>query len=493
MIVTCTRCQSKFRVADEKVGPRGVKVRCSRCQTVFPVRRETPGEATAVTPGQLRPQVPPPLPPRPTSSAPLDLDLEQDGARPGPAPDPFAAQDPFAPRPSAPDPFAASSAAAPDPFARGDAAAPDAPSHPAASPDPFGPASSLSQPALADPFVASVVPRGAPPGGGGPPVTDLSDLLGASTPARPAAPPPEEPAPETPFGSVGEEGLSLEERTTPPPLHQPLRDVGGGDPFGAPGAFGELDLGSSSQIESAAVPALAVGFGEAGSFAEEAAPRRAVAPRSSAPRSSAPRGHAPPATAPLEDPVDVAERIRRRRGARLRSIAVNAVSLSVLVLAALAIVLVFRGEAPLDRALRPSAILGALGRGPPGTVAAVDLSNGLYERARGAPVLFVRGRVVSRAAAPLGRVRVAVEVVREGEVLAHGDALAGALPTPEELHGADDAAALALLATSLEARAARSIPPGESVPFLVAIAEYPADLSGATVRVTATPEGRGGR
>ncbi len=44
MIVICTKCQAKFRVADEKIGPRGAKVRCSKCQTVFVVRPEPPAE-----------------------------------------------------------------------------------------------------------------------------------------------------------------------------------------------------------------------------------------------------------------------------------------------------------------------------------------------------------------------------------------------------------------------------------------------------------------
>ena len=40
MIVHCTSCQAKFRIADEKIGPRGAKARCSRCQTVFAVHRD---------------------------------------------------------------------------------------------------------------------------------------------------------------------------------------------------------------------------------------------------------------------------------------------------------------------------------------------------------------------------------------------------------------------------------------------------------------------
>ena len=37
MIVQCDKCTTKFRIADEKVTPNGVKVRCSRCAHVFVV------------------------------------------------------------------------------------------------------------------------------------------------------------------------------------------------------------------------------------------------------------------------------------------------------------------------------------------------------------------------------------------------------------------------------------------------------------------------
>ncbi|MEQ9501899.1 MAG: zinc-ribbon domain-containing protein [Deltaproteobacteria bacterium] len=47
MIVQCDKCQTKFRIADEKVRPNGVKVRCSRCAHVFVVRKEP---ATAPNP-----------------------------------------------------------------------------------------------------------------------------------------------------------------------------------------------------------------------------------------------------------------------------------------------------------------------------------------------------------------------------------------------------------------------------------------------------------
>jgi predicted Zn finger-like uncharacterized protein len=38
MIVECSQCHTKFKIADEKVTPRGVKVRCSKCKNMFVVK-----------------------------------------------------------------------------------------------------------------------------------------------------------------------------------------------------------------------------------------------------------------------------------------------------------------------------------------------------------------------------------------------------------------------------------------------------------------------
>ena len=45
MVVQCPTCQSKFRIADEKVTYRGVRVRCTACKNVFQVKK--PGAAGA--------------------------------------------------------------------------------------------------------------------------------------------------------------------------------------------------------------------------------------------------------------------------------------------------------------------------------------------------------------------------------------------------------------------------------------------------------------
>src|SRR5947207_5987296 len=43
VVVQCPTCQSKFRIADEKVTDRGVRVRCTSCKNVFQVKK--PGAA----------------------------------------------------------------------------------------------------------------------------------------------------------------------------------------------------------------------------------------------------------------------------------------------------------------------------------------------------------------------------------------------------------------------------------------------------------------
>jgi predicted Zn finger-like uncharacterized protein len=48
MIIQCEQCRTKFKLDDEKVSDRGVKVRCAKCRHVFTVRKqsEAPAEAT---------------------------------------------------------------------------------------------------------------------------------------------------------------------------------------------------------------------------------------------------------------------------------------------------------------------------------------------------------------------------------------------------------------------------------------------------------------
>ena len=50
MIVQCPQCQTRFRIPDEKVTDRGVKVRCTRCQHTFRVNKQGPVAAADADP-----------------------------------------------------------------------------------------------------------------------------------------------------------------------------------------------------------------------------------------------------------------------------------------------------------------------------------------------------------------------------------------------------------------------------------------------------------
>jgi predicted Zn finger-like uncharacterized protein len=518
MIVICTRCQSRFRVADEKIGPRGAKVRCSKCQTVFAVHRDLgslpspaePAPRPAPRPGELdlerrpgRAAPPPPAPPAPPAA---DDPFAQDPFQAAPrGDDSFAdagSPPPFAAAPPEPDPFGEAAFAAPPPR-------PPAP-EPAAD-DPFAsPAALLAQ--AADPFAASVTPRAA--SGSALPVTDLSDLLGEPTPAavrgprppaRPAPPPIPPPVPPPgPAGDGAEDGigLALEERLTPPPMaaapafgepEPPPPPVG----F-QPGAFGGAsDPGAfePSALEGGHTDELSLALATeptppAPSLPPVAAPQP---PPRRAPRAAAP-AQAPIAPAPAPEPAPpeapVTDRIPGGRAARVRSLAVNAAALAALLLVAFALLAVWRSGGRLELAsLRPAAVLAGLRGAGAEPFAAEGVTSGLYERDAAPPLLFVRGTAVARAPAPVSGLRVRVELVRGGAVIARGEALAGAVPGAEELFGTKDAESLAAVARAVAARAPREVRPGDALPFLVAISDHPADLAGASLRVSVEAAG----
>ncbi len=580
MIVICTKCQAKFRVADEKIGPRGAKVRCSRCQTVFLVHPElgtlpvadgaapakTGSLALELSSGAVRApkreiSTSAGLPP-PRNAA---TGVPNAAVRP-PAHDRFADADPFAAPPAATDPFAAAPPPAADPFA-------------APAGDPFGAAGAPASD-FGDPFAASTASRSTLP------VTDLSDPHGGRAgPLHAAA---------ASGRAAGAGGRSLRDRGRRRPrpggrraarpgagslrrgpvrVGGPLRGRGAtsgraarrrdaargrrrararGSPHASsaggrgpcrcaardrprdrrarrPGPVGHpfvLETGEHAAPSAAPDPfagfsvAASAGAGEpydpgafdfgadGGSLEPGPAAGAEVHPAPAAPSpgaqavpeprgASAAAGPASPAAVPppaLGAVPQVPERIPGARTSRLRAVAVNAVALVALLVVALAIWAVWRTDGPFEAsALRPSAILAALGRSgaAAGPWSAQEVRSGVYERARGAPLLFVRGRVVSRAPAPVRAVRVAVAVMRGGLVLARGEVLAGAVPTAEELYGAADEKALAAVATAASARAPAEVRPGDSVPFLVAVGDAPPDLEGASLRIDVAPAGGG--
>jgi predicted Zn finger-like uncharacterized protein len=508
MIVVCSTCQARFKVADEKIGPRGSKVRCSKCQTVFIVHKELgvmPVEPAA-------PAAPPPPPPAPGLAGGIDLDLEGTpgrGVRPngmvanpfGASPDPFAAAAP--PPPSVtmpPDPFGAGV----DPFAAAAPAPPAPPPAPVADPfgnaDPFAAAAQAAPSAFGqvDPFVAAVAPK---PGGlPTSAVTDLSDLLGptakaaAAPPPLPAPPPPEPdpmPGPDpsglldagyfdagassTATASPAEEhssGLALTERTPPPapvPAMPGMGDFAGADPFGEPPE--ETEPPGATAFDSATDDA----------FAEATAAPPIPPPQRAAPL-AAPAPPPTPEAEPTLGPAAGEPTLKAPRPpSRVRAAIVNALSLAALLAVALGFFALSRGD-------RAGGVLhGGTGPADAAPFTATGVHTGLYERLDAAPLLFVSGTAVSNGPAAVAALRVRVEVLRGEAVVARGEARAGAVPTVEELSSARDAAALTAVSERSGAAAPAEVKPGASLPFLVAIADYPPDVAGARVRVSVEP------
>lgn len=114
---------------------------------------------------------------------------------------------------------------------------------------------------------------------------------------------------------------------------------------------------------------------------------------------------------------------------------------------------------------------------------ASDVSNGLYDTRAGRSVFFVRGEVTNRSANAV-KVVVKAEIVEDGKVVRGGESWAGDPATPEEIFLIDGTEALEVLNRRVEKRSV-PVPPGASATFVVPFTEYPPDLRGFRVRVSA--------
>ncbi|HET7754331.1 MAG TPA: hypothetical protein VFK85_10515 [Anaeromyxobacteraceae bacterium] len=200
----------------------------------------------------------------------------------------------------------------------------------------------------------------------------------------------------------------------------------------------------------------------------DAPPLQAPPPAPKPPVPAAPAA----ATEPEPDAVAAdAERSRRR----LRAVGMNALSLVALLALAVVLFQVWRG--------RQHDELAAGARDP---AAALDVSSAPYENAAGKPVVVVRGRV--RAAEPLRRVEVQVELLDGGRAVASGTVLAGAVPSPEQIHAVVGRAEAEQLRDELASRAPARIAAGELLPFAAVVPDPPQDLRRIEVRVSLRTE-----
>lgn len=264
MVIQCPACQTRFKIADERVGPNGVQVRCSKCTTTFPVRRDdaqsTPsrGYPAATTESTTAPAPP-------TAPAPGSLDRTA-LTTPAPAPDPGSLDrtavtavppeffsPPVGAPGNAPSPFAPppGQAAAPSPFAppppsmpgqtgmETSFAPPPAPGGPFAPP-PASPDASLVRPPSRPELGTE---RMTPPGGSRPaaPPAGFAGLAVGGGAAAPPAPPPGDPFGADPGpGGIPDPFAALADGGAPP----------GGGGLGAE-LFGHDDAGAGADDDGA--------------------------------------------------------------------------------------------------------------------------------------------------------------------------------------------------------------------------------------------------
>lgn len=530
MIVQCPQCQTRFRIPDEKVTDRGVKVRCTRCQHTFRVNKQGPVAAAETDPFAAF-ELPPGPPP-------------DQATRPGVAADAIAATrrevgestrvmqqaetaaqlarmglDDLLPRP--PTSSTPSSVPRPPPPLQG-APVPRPPALttelPAAEP-PAGDRNALfGMPGNLDTGTLPGVRReqGASglfemgPGGSAP--TDVLSQL--PTPQR-AAPDPF--APQTREGTdrfALQSGGGTDRFAVPDAEADPFAGMPGPiaptDPFGAlPGpVHPTLQFGQSAQaqqttsgvrrIQISAPPASSPGGAAAGvdsrarselfgsSLESPEAPLAAGVPQlldlpappsaEAVAPSAATLGRVPLSARPSDAP---ASEVPPAASGGMRSLVVN-LAVGILLLATLAAVLVASvTEGNLSaQSLRE----GWISRGP---LVTVDVSNGVYQTAEGRPVFFVRGEVENRGSTPL-RAEVKVEIFAGDERLRSGTGLAGSGVTPEDLHALETEAAALALRQRLDAEA-RELAPGARAPFVVAFVDHPPDLEQLRFQVTAGP------
>jgi hypothetical protein len=396
-------------------------------------------------------------------------------------------------------------------------ALPPAPAAPFPDDDPF--ASIDIDVAPAAPPAPPVAPPLAAPSGPDPFESLDIDDVGGTSPAMAAVP-----AGGDPFASLdagGTRGPSQLPASAPvgrapaaplppPPSANELFDLGSdADPFGEHAGVQATDTGRAELLGTPPPPADGLGLDEAFSPARPGGSLLADVPpvdeaqefsvtlgRVGAPGAAPREGLAPGPAAdlpavtvarPSARPEDVGIPQRRppSRARRATALVANLVIAAVLVVGLGAVGRVYLREGRVDLSVLSPEHLRALVFPPARPLVAVDVSNALYETREGRSLFIVRGEAENRTASAT-RVRVRAALYDGGQRVRSAEALAGALPTPEDLYAVGSSESAAALSQRLDA-AATPVAPGAKAPFLVMFHEYPADLGGFRLEVTLEP------
>ena len=455
MVVQCPSCQTRFRVADEKVGDRGVRVRCSSCKDVFSVKKSGAAEpASAASSGNtidLSSLDPPMAPSRRGGTGPV-------GASPGPAKPPRGAAR-ASQSPSPAKGGGGSRLDVDDLFGMSELTGETAPAKPKSGIDfdsldlgledePIGPAKPKTDPLAPERPITSKTKTG-PTRQDPAPARPKTGPLGNQGPAaKPKTGPVGPAAAKVKTGPLDADGH-------PKPKTGPVREVAN--------ASSGLELDTSALEKKGSNGGLDLAFDP----------------------SQGPAGDRPAAARPDSKPVEKPRTDKQSKsGKQYKSIfqkpaepppsakrELISSALTGLVGAALAVVVM------LVASVSDEGSAGWLGTTARADVVATKVVSGLYDTASGKPVFYVRGRVENRGRKQHGPVRVVAELIAGGESEGKAETIAGAEPTPEDVYALRGVAdADKLQRTLLGGDAERRLRPGASLPFFAVIADPPTDL-----------------
>ena len=441
MVVQCPTCQSKFRIADDKVTDRGVRVRCTSCKNVFQVRKPGAGPSEAA--------------PGPGST----MDLSSLGAaavaRAGVAarPGAGAASKPGPARPAASRP--APVASRPPPAT---ARSTNGTARRLEADDLFGMAE-LTGDAPLDAPARSSPPPPPPPAASKPPPKPMPnfDDIDIDVPDEPSGPPPPPPPAASKPPPPRTRPPPPPKAAAEPPPPPPADEAPPAPPEDAPPADGAAVKIGAFKSPALNDPFEGMNLGEPGTGAIEIStqPKKDKLAETAAAEVVAKTEPLPPPPPPEIPP-----------GRDLVSSA-----LTGLVGAALAIAVV------IVAAISDDTSAGWLGFVRGNEIVATHVVSGLYDTASGKPVFFVRGRVENRGQKTRGPVRVTAELVSDGAAEAKAEAIAGAEPSPEDVWSLRSAADVEKLNHTLQASPVeRKLQPGTSLPFFAVIPDPPQNL-----------------
>jgi predicted Zn finger-like uncharacterized protein len=496
MIVKCENCQTRFKIPDDKVTDKGVKVRCTKCSHTFRVKRGADGSALIVpaAPSAAPPVAGVPENPFAQFAPPPGGEMFSKNTRIAPVP-----SRPEVVRPGAQQEITKRGPAPTDVTKRGpvptrdDLAAvfgmePEAVTNPAMA---FGKVSSTARTDPASVYGGGQLPSlpgftpSPPPASAGPPPPPPAAANIQIDAAIPPGPPPRGFVPagfEPSANTVPSSGPSSGNHPHAGPKSSAPVTSTGSDPFalGGPGAPDRslFDI-PPPPPESAGPPPEMDGTGGMGFGASPGLDVLAQPVRS--PMMSPP----PKPAGKPEDARGVEEYSAPGAARRYAGLITNLAVAAGLVLLLVTGGSVYLNEGKVDLSAFSKERVASLFTSKRAAVVS-DVSNGLYETKSGRSVFFVRGVVQNRTEAPL-RAKVRAEILDGAELVRAAEGMAGAAPTPEDVYAIATAADQEKLSAKLN-QEAKPVPPGAEVPFFLLFnfgdVQQSPDLASYRLRVT---------